>query len=318
MSKYLPALLLVAAAAMLWLISTLPEEAGVSVAATAVQAEVSPQVAPVLAGAGRHGVQLLSLHGELQLTAGLRDLFDYYLQDLGARTLADISASVQQALARQLEGPALQQAETIYAHYLDYRQALQPLDSHYQLPADGSQEQRLALLAERQQAVVALQDQILGAHVAAVFFAFDRERDRYTLEKAHLLAQDMSDDARQQALLNLQAGLPQATRLQQQQDAQQQQLLAIDAADMSAAQRYRQRAQLVGDEGAQRLSALDEQRAQWQQRLQRFRADVRRLQQAGLAGEDAEQAYERLLAEQFERPEWLRVRALTGHLAGLQ
>lgn len=277
---------------------------------------VSIPLAATQATSEGHGVKLLSLNNKLQITAALRDLFDYYLQDLGPDSLQDVSARVQQALAAQLQGQALQQAQTIFADYLSYRQALSSLDQQYQLPDDVSQGEYLALLQDRQRALVALQDQILGPDVAGILFAFDRRLDNYTLEKAALMASDIADDARQQALLNLQAGLPEATRLQQYKDQQQQRLLAIDHTDLSAVQRYEQRAQLVGGEAAQRLSQLDSQRANWQQRLDNFRRDIAQVKEAGLEGADAEQAYQRLLAAQFDSSEWLRVRALTGLLTG--
>ncbi len=318
MSKYSPHLVAFLLLALAPAVLQLTPEISVTHQEVAEQGSNAARipVAATQATSDGHGVQLLSLNNNLQVTAALRDLFDYYLQDLGPDSLEDIAARVQQALSAQLQGQALQQALTIFADYLSYRQALSSLDQDYQPQNDASPAEYLALLQDRQQALVALQNQIMGTAVAGILFAFDRELDAYTLEKARLMTQDMADAARQQALLNLQAGLPEATRLQQQKDRQQQRLLVIDRADLSAAQRYEQRAQLVGGEAAQRLSELDVQRADWQRRIDNFRRDYAQIEKAGLIGVDADQAYQGLLAEQFDSSEWLRVRALTGQLAG--
>ncbi|WP_419812369.1 lipase secretion chaperone [Bacterioplanoides sp.] len=272
------------------------------------------QIADSLSGTS-HGVALISRGDELRVTAGLRDLFDYYLSAVGELSLNTIRGNIQQALQQQLSGPALQQAHDIMNNYLAYKSALVEFEQQYQQPqfdaADWDNTRRIRFMNERQQALTALQDRWLGADVADVFFAFDRRLDNNTLARAEILNSSLNDAEKSQALVNLQAELPIGMQLQRQRDQQQKQLLAIDRAELSTSEKFQQRAEVVGEAAAQRLQALDQQRAQWQQRLEGFRQVVNQLQQANLAPDDYQREYQALLEQHFAAHERVRAQALT-------
>jgi lipase chaperone LimK len=257
-----------------------------------------------------HGVRLLSLGGELVLTSGLRDLFDYYLSTLGELSLHDIRLLVEQALAQQLASAPLAQALQIYDNYLRYREALQSFDDEYAADREASKAQQLLQLQQRQQALILLQDQMLGAEVAQVLFAQDRQLDDYTLEKARLLQADISAEQRAQALANLQASLPAEVVEHQQRNLRQSALMAIGEAQLTPAERYQRRAEVAGEAVAQRLAQLDAEQLHWQQRLDEAALALAGMQQAGLSGNDYQQAFDQLLQQQFSAAERLRARVL--------
>ena len=269
---------------------------------------VLPQ--PASLQGSRHGVRLLSLGGELVLTSGLRDLFDYYLSTLGELSLHDIRLLVEQALAQQLASAPLAQALQIYDNYLRYREALQSFDDEYAADREASKAQQLMQLQQRQQALILLQDQMLGAEVAQVLFAQDRQLDDYTLEKARLLQADISAEQRAQALANLQASLPAEVVEHQQRNLRQSALMAIGEAQLTPAERYQRRADVAGEAVAQRLAQLDAEQLHWQQRLDEAALALAGMQQAGLSGNDYQQAFDQLLQQQFSTAERLRARVL--------
>lgn len=259
-----------------------------------------------------HGVVLSSRHDQLIVTSGLRDLFDYYLSAAGEEPLTAIKKRIESELARQLVGVGFEQARSIFADYLDYKQALVDFDQQYAARPQQSDLQRLEFLSERQKALSALQQQILGAEVAQVFFAFDHQIDEHTLAKARILNSGMTTEGKEQALINLQAELPVQAQLHQQRNDQQKQLRQIDNdQQLNAGQKFEQRAQVAGEATAQRLAELDKQRAQWQQRLGDFSQAVSSLQSAELAPDDYSEAFNKLLNQHFRPHEQLRAKALT-------
>ena len=260
-----------------------------------------------------HGVQLKSRNQQFIITASLKDLFDYYLSAAGEETTAEIDQRIQTELAKQLQTDALAQALTIWQNYLAYKSELVEFDQQY--PAHSSQPEKLKqlqLLQQRQLALIALQDQIFGANTAEILFRFDRQLDGYTLEKAELLASDLSAEQIQQRLVNLSAQLPLETVLSVQRNNQQQALLEINQQEgLDAQQKFQQREQQVGAAAAGRLQELDEKRAAWQQRMIDFKQQKQLLDQAGLAEEEYKMSLNKLYTQHFAVKEQLRARALT-------
>lgn len=259
-----------------------------------------------------HGVQLKSRNNNLIVTASLKDLFDYYLSAAGEESTTEIDQRIQNELANQLQDAALAQALSIWKNYLSYKTELVMFDQQYVSFSNQSGKlKQLQLLQQRQLALIALQDQILGADVAEILFKFDRQLDGHTLEKAELLANDLSPEQKQQRLINLSAQLPIDTVLSAQRNEQQKALLEINRTALSAQQKYQQREQQVGSAAATRLQLLDEKRAEWKNRLANFKHKKRQLKQAGLASEEYNEGLEKLYRLHFAPDEQLRARALT-------
>ena len=280
-----------------------------------------------------HGVTLRSHNQNYIVTASLKDLFDYYLSAAGEDSLATIDQRVIADLSRQLTGDAFAQVREIWQNYLDYKKQLVNFDQ--QFPAmtsdtnhvdttnvdasnlegkriEKSTLTQLQFLQQRQMALVALQDQILGAEVAGILFAFDRQLDQLTLEKAALLASDLSAEQKQQGLINLQAQLPIDALQGLQRNQQQQALITIDEnRELNAQQKYQLRAEQVGEGAASRLQKLDEERSAWSGRIVEFKQQQELLQKSGLAQEEYSASLEKLYTQHFTPPEQLRARALT-------
>lgn len=77
---------------------------------------------------------------------------------------------------------------------------------------------------------------------------------------------------------------------------------------------YQLRASTLDPQAASALQQLDEQRRQWQARLQAYAAERNRLRQSGLSPTDQQLAIEQLLAQGFDERERLRVMALDAEL----
>jgi len=259
-----------------------------------------------------HGVELASRNGDLIITAALRDLFEYYLSAVGEKSHQQLIARIEADLKNQLLGPALQQALDILKNYIAYKTALVEFDEQYPANLKASDAEKVDYLAKRQQNLEALQDEHMGPEVAQIFFAYDRTMDSHNLEKSRILLSDMSQESKDQALINLNAQLPFDAFQHQQRNSKQHRLMDIESeSDLTAQQKFEQRSAVVGEAAANRLAELDKQRAQWQSRLDIFQQEVDSLKAAKMAKKDYEAAYQKLLEQHFASHEQLRAKALT-------
>jgi lipase chaperone LimK len=258
-------------------------------------------------------VALSAQQQQLVVHSSLRDLFDYYLSTLGERDNIWIDTQVRAALARQLSGQPLAQAEHIWQQYLSYREQLALLPAAAE---DASTYQRLQYYFDSR---IALQDQIFGHAVAAALFAFDREQDALALQQLQHKELNEQQDASaangtEQTLLNASYQQSWATRQYQQENAKTQQLLAIEQNTDDPSQRFAQRAAIAGEQQAVQLAALDQQRTQWQQQLTVFKQQVQAIKQLQLSADEEQKQIDLQLQQAFPPEQHLRVKALSGLL----
>ena len=264
-----------------------------------------------------HGVTLSAQQQQLVVHSSLRDLFDYYLSTLGERDNLWIDTQVRAALASQLSGQPLAQAEHIWQQYLSYREQLALLPAAAE---DASTYQRLQYYFDSR---VALQDQVFGHAVAAALFAFDREQDALALQQLQHKElnkqlneqQDASTaNGTEQTLLNSSYQQSWATRQYQQENTKTQQLLAIEQNTDDPSQRFAQRAAIAGEQQAVQLAALDQQRTQWQQQLTAFQQQAQVIKQLQLSADEEQKQIDLQLQQAFPPEQHLRVKALSGLL----
>ncbi len=270
------------------------------------KAALKPAIEPA-----NHGVQLKTKAGDLIVTAALKDLFDFYLAHYPHLSQLEIQQLIKTELGHSLPQQSLQQGLTILLDYFAYKSALISFNQQYPANPTLKTQANLALLVERHEALIALQDRLMTPYIASIFFSSQRQLDGHTLAKAKILTSDLSEDGKQQALINLNAQLPFDAFQHQQRNNVQQSLRKIDQqSDLSAAEKYQLQAQLVGEESASRLAEVEQKRAYWRQRLDIFRGEVQDLQASGLARQDYQDAYQKLLTRHFQPHEYARAKAI--------
>ncbi|SDS88289.1 Lipase chaperone LimK [Halopseudomonas litoralis] len=244
--------------------------------------------------------------GNLLISNQTRHLFDYFLSLIGEENSTVTHQRIRNHLAQQLSQPALGQALELLESYLDYQQQLAELESHF--PVTES----LHDLFAREQAVQRLRATLFDRETHAAFFAGEEIYNNFTLERL-AIHRDSSLDEQQQALATeaLRESLPEEMQQllvpQIHQDLRQQtrELLAAGA-DHGEIRQLRM--QMLGPEATERLEALDQRRAQWQQRVTSFNQEREViLDQPGLADIDRQAAVNALLEEQFTETERLRL-----------
>ena len=232
-----------------------------------------------------------------------RRLFDYFLTASGEEPAERTRARIQAEIARRLPPAAAADAAALLDRYLEYQARARTLE------ADGD-------LAARAEALARLRRDVLGAADSQALFGDEERIVVGVAETARIMAdQSLSADERAEKLAALDAALPPAAR-----DARARALLPLQLAEAEAALRAQDasdeairalREQLVGPEAADRLAALDRRRAEWQGRVDAFRAARHAIETDDtLDPASRGRRIQELLAERFTPAERLRVQTL--------
>lgn len=252
-------------------------------------------------------------NGNLVPTPGLRDIFDYFLSVQGEEPLEVVVARINAYLAANLSALAAAQARAVLGNYLDYRESLADVEQ-----AGGVNASQLDLLAvqTQQDEVRTLRQRYFDAGVNEAFFARDDALDRYALARLKVLQDDALSAEEQAAQLNaLRHQLP-ADMQQELDDVSRYQDLRTLTQSWQEhggndAQLRQIREQTVGAAAADRLEALEQERAAFDQRMQRWLGERQAiLSNSALSEADRERQIETLRAGQFSDSELVRVRTL--------
>ncbi|EKF75811.1 lipase foldase protein [Alcanivorax hongdengensis A-11-3] len=243
--------------------------------------------------------------GHLIVKSSTKDVLDYFLSLTGERSQQDIEALLGQWASATAGKKAASDLLVLLHRYREYGKQFSRGDY-----APDGMDQVADKLRQRQQ----LRDDIFGSDTAAALFADDNRYDRFSLQRHEILSSEQSDAQKARALQALRASLPEPLARQYQRQYRLQHLhddeqaLRKQGADNSDLFAYHQQA--FGDQAALRLQALEEKRAQWQQRYQDYARQRDILLHSGLAAQDRQQQIEQLRQRLFTSTEQKRVAAL--------
>lgn len=279
-------------------------EPGARLAMTPPAAAGTPALPGSLDGTDADGA-LEASGGHLVVSLELRRLFDHFLAASGEEPLATMRARIIAALRAKLPGPpapAAGEAIDILDRYLAYREAARGL--HPASDRDGLDQ------------VHELRAKHFTPEVARVFFADEEATTYAALARRDVLRdQTISEAERQHKLAALDALIPAAERagraaamaplVEMERERQLRDSGASEAAITAS------RTAAFGADGAARLAQLDQQRAQWDARLARFRAARAAIQaDAKLDEAERQRRIDALLTASFTEQERVRVEAL--------
>ncbi|MFE8071110.1 lipase secretion chaperone [Marinobacteraceae bacterium S3BR75-40.1] len=273
---------------------------------------------PSLAGAEPDIRLHTDAEGNLVVTPGVKDLFEFYLAGIDEEPLETVLARIQYALAAQLEGPALAQARDLLRRYVDYRAQLMDLEDQTG-PSMVDGQLSLAVLRQRFQAQQGLRQSLFSETEDQAFFKLDAVQDQYMLERLAVQQDTTLNDAqRQQAMERLKAQLPPEVREMRERVTRHGELYArtkaMQASGASDEAIYQVRAETLGSEAAERLAQLDQKQSEWHQRLQDYAHERDRIRASGLSPADQQAAIDHLIESRFDHREQMRVRALDADL----
>ena len=178
-----------------------------------VQPAVYPSVAPAvkaLPRAPREGAGMYPLDaaGELLLARRIKYRFEYFLSSLGDFPREQVVKMVEDDIRLNLQGGARQQALTLFADYLAYKQALATLEGEFD-EAAGYDSEEVQRLSARLQGLRAKRRAYPPSAALDAFFGFDELYDDFVLTSLQIKhSQQLSPQQKRQQLQSLQLSLP--------------------------------------------------------------------------------------------------------------
>lgn len=219
--------------------------------------------------------QLRAEGNTLVLNEALIARFEYYLTAVGERPLpqiyAEIERNIQQELA--LSPAAAAEAKRIFRTYIEFKTATQSLPT-----VSADDKQMLSAIRNRFEAERTLRARYFSAAESAALFGSNDFTADDALARMEINANPQLSAAQKRAqLAELDANLPAEVRAWR---APQASVDALQAAEQEARARgasaeelFAVRAKLVGAESARNLAALDQENAEFERRVNAYKAE---------------------------------------------
>lgn len=269
-------------------------------------ADRAPRPAPrSLEGTDVDGFFRIDASGNFVPDANAISLFDYFLSTEGEITLAEIRRLVEAEAKRQLPSDQVAHAMSLFDQYMRYRSDAMALSERF----DRSE------LGAHYEALVELQQEIFGTETAKSLFGEANLLAENAIARHELARNDsLSPEEKRTQLAALDAKLPESTQRTRQRINRPQQVASVveqmRADGLSDEDVFAYRADEFGAAAAERLAALDEERAAWSARLNAYRKDRDEVLARDLSESVQAQAIQALREQHFAGTEVTRVRVL--------
>lgn len=247
-------------------------------------------------------------NGQLVLTIGIRNCFDYFLSSLGEKTEAQLITDIRQYLTTTLPSTALPYALKLLDQYIAYRHAqTQPSMQVKTQTPDSLQAIVLSLKSLRLKFFTPVESE--------VFFGNEEAYDQYNINVMRINAdKSLSEDQKAKKIAALMDQMPpslaESMRPLMQYAELQKLTKEIQARGGSAEELRAMRESLVGPEAADRLGKLDVENANWQQQLNSYLKAREQIKSSVSDEVNRQQAITTLRNQSFSAPED-RIRAQT-------
>ncbi|HBH7873392.1 TPA: lipase secretion chaperone [Vibrio parahaemolyticus] len=229
-----------------------------------------------------------------------KDFFEYSLSGLGEHSLEEIQENVEESISQQ---NSLGIDVELFQTYLAYKRALSKLELLEDTTLSLNQLQRL------NEAILNLQLEYFNDQQISQLFDEENRLRQLAIEKLAIKTYEQDSDSQQLLLNQALSEQPEYIQQSERNNALTRQL--DQTALLSSQDKYLARVELVGEEGAQRLQTLDEQRATFETELTNYlekRADI--LNDEFLGREEKQLEIANLRKQSFETTQWRRIEAL--------
>ncbi|NQX87813.1 MAG: hypothetical protein HRT77_04025 [Halioglobus sp.] len=286
------------------------EEAGQS--AHGLPDELFDQPPSSLADVGLPAPLQIGPNGALIVNQRLRGVFDHYLTAIGEEPLTIIVARIHHHLQSVLSTENYVIAVNLLDGYLQYRNNIGIIINNHSAYYDALSFDLSAIAAVKRDIRESRSD-FMSADVVDVLFGQEDAYDDYTLNKLRIHVDDsLSQQQKTRALLQLEEWALQtgaiASNMSSVLALSRQKSASLRDAKASDGAIYEARRQLLGDDAADRMAALDTARRKWQQRVDEYRQELTSIE--GYPKGEKEHAAEQIKQRHFQGSELIRIRAL--------
>lgn len=235
--------------------------------------------------------------GQLVLNVNIRRCFEYFLTQIGEKSLGSIDQQVKQYIQHNLPANAAAQATDLWQRYLKYREA----EGKLQNSGANTDPDHLQRVLDQ---LTQLRQKYFNPAELNALFGDEMTYNQYTIDRLSILDNKSLNAAQKAQQLKqrfaqlpptLQKNLEDMSKLQDLRALTQQ----IRQKNGSKAELQQMREQLVGHEAAERLEQLDQSRANWQSRVQDYLNQRQTILASNQAPEDKQRAITALRERQF-------------------
>lgn len=249
-------------------------------------------------------------HDGLVADAELRHMFDYYLSAESEATPQAIRAKIEEELDRTLKPRAATEAKRLLGQYLAFRTAVMEMQKNPP-PADPTMSPiRARLMAIRQiRANYFTPEEVKG------MFGFDDEHAEDAIARVEITRdKSLTAEQKKQKLAKLDAAMSPELRTEREAPYKvakmEEAVAAARSKGASDDDVYRMRAKMFSPAAASRLAELDQQNANWKQRIDTYLTDRKNvLANNTLTDSDKQSAIQQLRTTQFSSTEQMRLAA---------
>ncbi|OEF94024.1 lipase secretion chaperone [Vibrio splendidus] len=196
-------------------------------------------------------------------SASAKDMMEYFVSGNTELTLEEIRDNVAK---HHEQSQAAVVDEALFAKYLEYKSALTALDVQFDTTSISAGDLRAL-----NQALLDLQTQFFSESEISILFTHDNKMREIALEKLLLKQEGLEEQEYQQRLESYLSEQPDYVQSSHQNQVLLQQLSSSEVLDEQG--KYLKRNELVGEEATQRLEALDQQRAAFEDSLEVYFAE---------------------------------------------
>ncbi|NVK38026.1 MAG: hypothetical protein HWE18_08885 [Gammaproteobacteria bacterium] len=264
-----------------------------------------------LKGTTIDGLYPVDEDGNLLLSDDIKHRFEYFLSTMGEFSFAEVQQMIRDDIELNLQEPALSQALSLFEDYVAYKYALVELESNLQAPKDYELNDIERMRFQLQQ----LRDkrrEYFDQEAVAAFFGFDEMYDDYMLSKLEIQANTQLTAQEKQAQINsLEQSLPAEVQEMRAETNKVSDVFKVTqdmrASGASEEEIFEVNSQAFGQEAAQRLQALDEQRQNWQGRVDQYLAEKTKIDANETLSERDKSLAKELLLQGFDDNERRRL-----------
>ncbi|MEZ9157817.1 lipase secretion chaperone [Vibrio lentus] len=234
-------------------------------------------------------------------SASAKDMMEYFVSGNTELTLEEIRDNVAN---HHEQSQVAVVDEALFAKYLDYKSALTTLDVQFDTSSISAEDLRAL-----NQALLDLQTQFFSESEISILFTHDNKMREIALEKLLLKQEGLEEQEYQQRLESYLSEQPDYVQSSHQNQVLLQQLSSSEVLDEQ--DKYLKRNELVGEEAAQRLEALDQQRASFENSLDIYfveRNDI--LNDSSLSTIEQQESIAQLRTTYFQPQQLRRVEAI--------
>ncbi len=253
--------------------------------------------------------------GQLVINMKVKRLFEFYLSAMGEESLAECILRIRHDLSQQLEAGALDSALNLLEGFLQYQNHIGDIKNDF-LARYQDQAYELERVSEMKQSVRQSRSLFFSEHANNAFYKQEDEYDHYMLKKVAIKSdRTLTAEQKRAQYQLLDSDSPQWISQQEQQAnlvsrvQEKEQALRQSGGDELAIRQLR--VDNYGEQAAQNLAVLDQQRALWSQRVDQYRLEsLQILASTAFTQQEKNQLLDDIRQQHFSGNELVRISAL--------